>query len=524
MTEFSALFEALERTTRTSLKTRLMEDYFRAAPPEDALWALFYLSGQRPRTPVGRGKLRAWVGDWAGLPDWLVGECYDAVGDLAETLAKLMPDSTSSPSGQTATMGLAGWIEQVILPLAGMEEPQQRQAIAEAWGVLNSRERLTFNKLITGAFRAGVSKELTLRAYSLAVGLPPSTIAHRLMGDWQPDLAFWAELTAPEDAQSTSSRPYPFCLAHPLEGDLQELGPVSEWQVEWKWDGIRAQILVRESGVYIWSRGELLVNDAFPEIVQWAQALPIGTVLDGEILAWDEDQPAPFQQLQQRINRKKPGRAILARIPCRFLAYDLLEWQGADFRAEPLAARRRTLESLGIALSPVVPVASWDDVAQLRMRSREVQAEGLMIKSLRDSYVLGRKKGIWWKWKVQPLTVDAVLVYAQRGTGKRANLYTDYTFAVWKEGALVPFAKAYSGLNDQEIVQVDQFIRKNTQERFGPVRTVKPELVFEIGFEGIAKSARHKSGLAVRFPRILRWRKDKRAEDADSLHIMEAMI
>jgi DNA ligase 1 len=391
-----------------------------------------------------------------------------------------------------------------------------------------------WNKLITGGFRVGVSQSLVVRALARVGGVDEATVAHRLMGAWEPTPDFFTRLFEPDTRDTDLSRPYPFFLAYPLEEPLETLGDAAEWQVEWKWDGIRAQLIRRAGRTFIWSRGEELITERFPELAEAAALLPDGTVLDGEILPWLGERPLPFAQLQRRIGRKTLGPRILAEVPVVLVCYDLLEVASEDARERPLAWRRAELERLLVSLPwaarermPVSPVAAaerWEQVAEAYEASRERAAEGLMLKRLDSPYRVGRRGGDWWKWKVEPFTVDAVMVYAQRGHGKRASLYTDYTFAVWKDGELVPFAKAYTGLTDAEIRKVDAWVRRNAIQRFGPVRTVKPELVFELAFEGIQRSPRHKSGIAVRFPRILRWRTDKRPEEADSLETIEAML
>jgi DNA ligase-1 len=390
-----------------------------------------------------------------------------------------------------------------------------------------------WNKLITGGFRVGVAQRLVTRALSSVSGLPDPVIAHRLMGEWQPSAVWYRALLAPETADADVSRPYPFFLAHPLEGDPAHLGDPAEWQAEWKWDGIRAQLIRRAGQTFVWSRGEELINDGFPELTTLGAALPDGTVIDGEIVPYRDGAVQPFAQLQRRIGRKQPSKKMLAEAPVALFAYDLLEAEGADLRELPLEERRRRLAHLYAAyrvqhavwqLSPIAMGKTWADLAAAREQSRERGAEGLMLKRRSSPYRVGRVRGDWWKWKVDPFSVDAVLIYAQRGSGKRASLYTDYTFGVWDGDQLVPFAKAYSGLTDAEIREVDAFIRRNTLEQFGPVRTVTPRLVFELGFEGIQRSARHKSGIAVRFPRILRWRRDKPPAEADTLETVRALI
>jgi DNA ligase 1 len=524
VSEFVRLFVALDETNKTNEKVAALEHYFRDAPPEDAAWALALLTGRRPRVPVKRTLLRQWAIGVAGMEDWLFDECYAAVGDLAETISLVLPDRTTESAGQ----GLAAWLAWMN-QLAHELEPNQRTMMREAWSQLDRNEKFVLHKLLGGSFRVGVSQELVHRAFARVLGLDKAVLAHRLMGDWQPTPEFVLSL-AEEQSGPLPSQPYPFCLAYALEDEVESLGDPAAWLVEWKWDGIRAQLIRREGQTYLWSRGEELIEATFPEVAAIGDALPDGTVLDGEILAWQGDRPMPFAELQRRLGRKMVGKKLLTEVPCALIAFDLLEWNGEDWRARPLAERRTQLQVAATGVSPSLFVSQalegldWSALAEMRERSREERAEGLMLKRLDSDYTGGRKRGAWWKWKIQPLTVDAVLIYAQRGSGKRASLYTDYTFGVWDGGALVPFAKAYSGLTDAEIRQVDRFIRNNIVEKFGPVRTVKPELVFELAFEGIQLSSRHKSGIAVRFPRILRWRQDKKVEDANTLEEVKALL
>ncbi len=528
MKAFADLYSALDETTKTTLKVDALSRFFGQVAPADAAWALYFLIGRRPRQVVATKLLRRWAMEQSGVPDWLFQECYDAVGDLAETIALLLP-----PPSRASDRPLSAWVER-LLALRKLGEEEQHAEVTSFWAELDPKQRFVLNKLLGGTFRVGVSQQLVTRGLARASGIEVATLAHRLMGDWEPSAAFFDSLRRTESHDASSSRPYPFCLAHPIEGSPETLGDPTGWQVEWKWDGIRAQVLRRGGQVHIWTRGEELVTERYPELESAAELLPDGTVIDAEILPWarGSDIPLPFAQLQRRIGRKAVTRAILAEIPVTLVAYDLLELAGIDLRNQPIEARRAHLESVvaGVAdpvhlrLSPLVPGSTWAEWASAREQSRLVGSEGLMLKRHGSPYRVGRLRGDWWKWKVNPFTIDAVLTAAQRGSGKRASLYTDYTFCLWHEGRLVPIAKAYSGLTDAEIKRVDAFVRKNMLEKFGPVRTVAPELVFELGFEGIQRSPRHKSGIAVRFPRILRWREDKRADQADTLDALKAML
>lgn len=520
MRSFVDLYFAMDATNKTNEKVAAMIAYFQTAPAEDAAWALAFLTGRRPRVPVKRPLLRQWCLEVTGIDEWLFDECYSAVGDLSETLALLLPEPTKADE----LGSLAHWVGE-IHRLATMAEPEQRETMVGAWDRMDADERFVWHKLLGGSFRVGVSRDLVIRALSRVSGVTADVIAHRVMGKWEPSGEFYREVVSEQPSGEVPlSKPYPFCLAHALEGEPDQLGDISDWQAEWKWDGIRAQLIRRLGETFLWSRGEDMIHEAFPDVLALGDNLPDGTVLDGEILAWNGE-PMPFAQLQRRINRKLVGKKLLTEVPCTLVAFDLLEFAGEDWRSRPIRERRAQLEQIpGIVISPLVEAENWEELQFRRGDSRSMFAEGLMLKRLDSDYTPGRKRGAWWKWKIAPFSVDAVLIYAARGSGKRASLYTDYTFGVWQDGELIPFAKAYSGLDDAEIRQVDNFIRRNAIEKFGPVRTVKPELVFEIAFEGIQLSTRHKSGIATRFPRILRWRKDKRPEDADTLENVKRLL
>jgi DNA ligase 1 len=524
---FAQLFTELDETTRTSEKVAAMERYFASADPADAAWAVYFLSGARPKRLVPVRHVATWAMKASDVAGWLFEESYAAVGDLAETIALLLPRAA-----ETVDRPLHRLIEESVLSLAGQSEDVQREIVLRTWRETDGVARFLLNKLITGEFRVGVSRSLVIRALSRVSNLPEAVVAHRLSGAWEPRPEAYQRLVAADTADAHISQPYPFFLAYPLEDELESLGDATEWQAEWKWDGIRAQMIRRSDRSFIWSRGEELVTDRFPELSDAAALLRNGTVIDGEIMPWLEGRPLPFAQLQRRIGRKNLGPRILAEVPVVLLAYDLLEHEGQDTRERPLLWRRRRLEEIlgagGIAsrvlLSPIVRATDWSAIRGAYDSARERGAEGLMLKRLDTTYGVGRRRGPWWKWKIEPYAVDAVLVYAQPGHGRRATLYTDYTFAVWNDGELVPFAKAYSGLTDAEIRTLDGWIRRHTVEKFGPVRSVKPEQVFELHFEGIQPSPRHKSGVAVRFPRIARWREDKRADEADSLDTLRALM
>jgi DNA ligase 1 len=519
MKRFAALFDRLDASTSTRAKTAALAEYFAAADPADAAWAAYFLTGHRPRQAVPSKRLHVWAAEAAKIPLWLFEECFDNVGDLAETVALVLP-----PPAGASDLALREWIEERLLPLRDLGEAEQKARLLSCWDALAGTERFVFNKLITGNFRVGVSALLVMRAIAQAFGVEAKVVAHRLAGEWQPSAALWASLTDTAAGETARSHPYPFFLAHPLEAGPEALGDREAWIAEWKWDGIRAQLVRRGEATALWSRGDEPIAGQFPELMADAQRLP-HCVIDGEVLAWKDGRVLPFASLQKRLNRKNPGRKVMEEAPVIFLAFDLLEWDGEDWRARALAERRRRLEEALLAIpggtrfhvSSLVRAPSWEALATSRSHSRERGTEGLMLKRADSAYGVGRPRGDWWKWKIEPYTLDAVLIYAQKGHGKRASLYTDYTFGLWHAGELVPFAKAYSGLTDEEIREVDGFVRRNTTERFGPVRVVKPELVFELGFEAIQRSARHKSGIAVRFPRMLRMRKDKAPTEANTV-------
>ena len=531
MRRFTDLFTRLDRSTGTGDKRAALVDYFRSAPPEDAVWALWLLAGEKIGGAKARiassGELRAWIAEESGTPAWLVDDSYEAVGDLAETLALLLDD----PPQADDDAPLHHWIEARVLPVANADPDTRRAMVVGAWRTLPFAQRFVFNKLLTGALRVGVSRGLVQQALAEASGVDIALIAQRMLGKWAPTPGFLQRLTSRAPQPGDAASPYPFYLASPLEADAESLGALDEWLLEWKWDGIRLQLIRRGGDMALWSRGEERLDGRFPEIEAALATLPGDAVLDGELLGWREgDTPLPFTALQTRIQRRKPGPKILADTPVRVLAYDLLELDGEDLRSRPLAERRGLLERLlaahgdpRIQASPRVAAGSWTQAAALREGSRARGVEGLMLKRLSAPYQHGRKRGDWWKWKIDPLTIDAVLIYAQSGHGRRSTLYTDYTFGVWDGDALVPVAKAYSGLDDKEILQLDKWIRGHTTERFGPVRAVTPHHVFELGFEAVNRSARHKSGIAVRFPRILRWRHDKPMQEADRLDTLQAL-
>ena len=533
MKNFANLIKELDNSNKTSVKVAALTDYFMHASNEDKVWTIAILSHRRPPRPVNTTLLRLYANELANIPIWLFEESYHIVGDLAETIALIIP-TTDDHSDKSLSEYL-----QEIIALKKFTDQEKREYLHRNWLALNYYERFVFTKLITGSFRIGVSQKLMTRALSKATGVDEDILAFKLMGNWDPNTITFDELVLSEKSSDYLSKPYPFYLAYPLENDSTSLGNPSDWSVEHKWDGIRSQTIIREGAIYVWSRGEELVTDKYPELQQLLGNIPDGTVIDGEILPFIDSEIGTFNDLQTRIGRKTVSAALLKKTPIIIKAYDLLEWEGNDIRHLSYNERRLLLEkmfaqipegaSIPLKLSARITLNSWADVAVERDKAREMRSEGLMIKRNDSPYLVGRKKGDWWKWKIEPLTIDAVLTYAMRGHGRRSNLFTDYTFALWDnndqgEKELVTFAKAYSGLTDAEFRKVDDFIKKNTLERFGPVRSVVPKLVFEIGFEGIALSKRHKSGIATRFPRILRWRHDKPIDEANTLDDLKNMI
>ncbi|MGC1515735.1 MAG: ATP-dependent DNA ligase [Maribacter sp.] len=573
MKNFALLIKALDSTNKTTLKVQALTDYFLEANAADKVWTIAILSHRRPPRPVNTTRLREWASELSNIPLWLFEESYHIVGDLAETIALVIPTSEESSEKSLTT-----FLEEMIA-LKKKTDEQKKIYLYENWKILNYYERFVFTKLITGGFRIGVSQKLMTRALAKATAIDEDILAYKLMGNWDPNTISFQELILEENESDYLSKPYPFYLAYAIEGEIEGLGDIKDWSAEHKWDGIRSQVILRNNELFVWSRGEELVTDKYPEFERFIGAIPNGTVIDGEILPFPNGMIGTFNDLQTRIGRKTVSKALLKKTPVILKAYDLLEWEGEDIRSKPFVERRKLLvnmfdtvvsallnhrdkkstvtssgvekpvtepfdyaqdklgrsgvtelsRSVPLHLSETMHFNSWEEVAQERERSREKHSEGLMLKRKDSPYLVGRKKGDWWKWKVDPLTIDAVLTYAMRGHGRRSNLFTDYTFALWDENEqgekeLVTFAKAYSGLTDAEFRKVDHWIKKNTLERFGPVRSVTPHHVFEIAFEGIALSKRHKSGVATRFPRMLRWRTDKTIHEANSLADLKALI
>lgn len=533
MKQFAELVYEIGTSTKTNEKLQALQNYFVAAPEKDMIWVIAIFSGRRPKRIVNSTFLKELCMDICNIPYWLFEECYHTVGDLGEAIALLLPEANDVNKNEKT---LSWYLEHFISILKEPDEVK-RAFILDNWNQMEQNEKFVFNKLITGGFRIGVSQTIMVKALAKTKDVSPSVIAHRISGNWDPATTTADELLSESSSAIDHSKPYPFYLSYAVEGEPADLGDINEWTAEWKWDGIRGQIIKRNNELFVWSRGEELVTEKFPEYSAFADALPDGLVLDGEIICLDTSagdgtvKPLPFSVLQTRIGRKNISKKQLTEAPVGFVVYDILEYGGRDFRDEPFINRRKLLQQIiadvhhpNLLISPTLEVNNWQELHAQRATSREKGSEGLMLKRNNSAYLSGRKKGDWWKWKIDALTIDAVMIYAQKGHGRRSNLYTDYTFAVRDGDKLVPFAKAYSGLTDKEFAQVDAFVKRNSLEKFGPVRTVKPELVFEIAFEGIAASNRHKSGVALRFPRMSRWRKDKKADEINTLDDLKEIL
>lgn len=526
MKRFAQLIQELELSNKTNDKIEALVNYFSEADERDKPYVIALFTGKKPKRPVATNLIKQWAIALSGIPEWLFTESYHSVGDLSETVALVLPNAE-----HTIEKPLHQWITE-LSELQGKADNEKKDYVLTAWNSLTTAERFIFNKLISGNFRIGVSNKMLVNAIAKQSQQDANKIMHSIMGKWQPNSISYKELTSGSHVNTDNSWPYPFCLAYALDTEPENLGDTTDWQAEWKWDGIRGQIVKRNGELFIWSRGEELVTEQFPELHFLKDDLPDGTVLDGEILTVKEGKVLPFSVLQQRLNRKSISKNQLENAPIGFFVYDLLEYQTKDIRTSALSQRRAWLEKIihqlshknKVLLSPIISFNSWQQLAEIRETAREINSEGIMLKNLNSIFHSGRKRGDWWKWKINPYTVDTVMIYAQKGSGRRANFYTDYTFAVRDGEKLITIAKAYSGLTDKEIKEVNSFVNKNAIEKFGPVRTVKPELVFEIAFEGIAESKRHKAGLALRFPRIARWRKDKKVDEINTLDDLRQLL
>lgn len=525
MKAFATLVNALDSTNKTGLKTEAVIQFLKEADDNDKLWFLALFTGKRPKRNINTALLKTWAMEIANIPEWLFQESYSSVGDLGETISLVLP-----PPLNQKEASLSAWMEEII-QLKRATEEEKKEFVLKAWASLAGTSRFIFNKLLGGSFRLGISSKTLIQALSKHYKIDPSVITHSIMGNWDIQNVTFDKLVQGAYTDTRISQPYPFCLAYALEKELEDLGEVKEWQAEYKWDGIRGQFIKRNDQVFIWSRGEELVTDQFPEVKNTLLQWKGNFVIDGELLVVKNNTVANFSELQKRLNRKTITKKMMEEYPVAVYAYDLLEYEGEDWRYYELKQRRKKLEELisenvvaNITISPIIHTENWKEMECMRENARLLNSEGLMLKSLSSPYHTGRKKGDWWKWKIDPLTIDAVLIYAQKGSGRRSAFYTDYTFAVKKGEELVTIAKAYSGLTNNEIQEISRFVNKHAIEKFGPVRTVKPELVFEIAFEGISFSNRHKSGVALRFPRILRWRKDKTVSEIDDIENIKKLI
>ena len=534
MKQFAILIQILGTSTKTTAKLHAIQNYFAAANDEDKIWVIALFTGKRPKRSVNSALLRMWSMEIAGIEPWLFEESYHTVGDLAETIALLLPKKNEGFVREERSLS---WYMKILMGLGKETDEAKKEFVTSSWAMMNVNEIFVFNKLMTGGFRIGVSQKMMVNAIAKTTGISPSVIAHRIMGNWQPATISFDELLSTEHSAADNSKPYPFYLAYAVENDISGLGTPNEWQAEWKWDGIRGQIIKRNNELFVWSRGEELMTEKFPEYKILEDLLPNGIAIDGEIISLGQIPdgqhfaPLPFAALQTRIGRKNITKKQLTEAPVGLIAYDLLELDGEDLRELTLTERRKKLQEIidginqpFVHISPIINFTDWEELKNIRTQARDKGSEGLMLKRKTSTYQVGRKRGDWWKWKIDPLTIDAVMIYAQKGHGRRSNLYTDYTFAVKDGDKLVSFAKAYSGLTDKEFAQVDAFVKRNSIEKFGPVRTVKPELVFELAFEGIAASNRHKSGVALRFPRISRWRKDKKPDEINTIEDLKEIL
>ena len=535
MKQFATLVNILGTSTKTNDKLQALQNYFDVAADKDKVWVIAIFSGRRPKRIINSTILQSWCMEIVDITPWLFDECYHTVGDLGETIALLLPEPVNQ-SSFTAEYTLAYYLETFI-ELEKKDEAIKKKFVTDSWEQMDRNEKFVFNKLITGGFRIGVSQKMMVNALAKTTKISSSIIAHRISGNWDATTTVFNNLLSEDSANTDFSKPYPFYLAYAVEEDLKSLAEEEQWQAEWKWDGIRGQIIKRNEEFFVWSRGEELMTEKFPEYDAFKNELPDGTVIDGEIISLTAPaengifKPLPFAALQTRIGRKNITKKQLTEAPVGFIAYDLLEYKGEDIRYKSMVERRVLLQEVialthhpAIHISPVIDFKTWDELREIRTGSRDMGSEGIMLKRKDSPYQVGRKRGDWWKWKIDPLTIDAVMIYAQKGHGRRSNLYTDYTFAVRDGDKLVSFTKAYSGLTDKEFAQVDAFVKRNSIEKFGPVRTVKPELVFEIAFEGIAASNRHKSGVALRFPRMSKWRQDKKPDEINTLDDLKELL
>ncbi len=594
MIHFTRLFNELDETNHTVEQLAALERYFKAAPAADAAWALHLLIGAKAPRALKNSQLREWISTVADLPTWLVDESCETVGDIAETLALLLPDPPTVPAG--GSLALHRLITERLLPLAGLGPEARRDLVVTTWRELDGAQRFIWNKLITGSFRIGVSRTQVARALGKTAGVSASVMAHRLLGFQEPTEAAFRALLAAESANENFG-PYPFQTANAIKSaepagdptieslDLfprlvgapgtgptitrpEELGSASDWQAEWLLDGLRVQVMRRGDAVLIWSQDEELLNPEFPEIAEAAQLLPDGTVLDGDLVVWPASDVCPGTRadIQQRLSHATPGAGLQRKLPVVFIAQDIIEAAEIDQRGRPLLARRRQLaevlapaadrhretqatrpasgstdgSQMDLFGSPpaaaahhapfrfraasLVSFGSWEQLASLRREARDHGAAGLILKRTESCYGASVETSAWWIWPIEPLRINAVLIAALPGHGNSPRAFSDYTFAVWCDDELVPFAKTGTGLTEIGFRAMDDFIRAHITGKFGPVRSVKAELVFELEFDSVQTSTRHKSGLVVRSARIHRRRPELSAAEADTLEALRLLV
>ncbi|ATI41074.1 ATP-dependent DNA ligase [Pacificitalea manganoxidans] len=526
MRAFARLLDRLSFTPSRNDKLTLIADYLRDTPDPDRGWALAALTGDLDLRSITPSRLRQMVE--GRIDAELFRLSYDYVGDLAETIALIWPETETDAQRETTPPDIP--LSQVVTRLQAMGRANVPAEMAQMLDALAPEARFALLKLVTGGLRVGVSAQLAKTALARFGEVELTEIVELWHGLTPPYTDLFAWLTGGEKPVNAARAPFrPVMLSTATDLDqLQALDPAEHF-AEWKWDGIRVQAVAEAGTRRIYSRTGEDISGAFPDLVE---AMEFEGALDGELLVRQGTTGVgSFADLQKRLNRKTVSKALLKSNPAMLRAYDLLVDGGDDIRALPQTARRARLETFlapldpaRFDLSPLIPFTTWDDVAQARDDLPDPVIEGVMIKRRDTPYLAGRSRGPWFKWKRDPYLIDAILLYAQRGHGKRSGFYSDYTFGVWKGNEIVPVGKAYFGFTDEELKQLDRFIRDNTRERFGPVRSVTPDLVLEIAFEGLNRSPRHKSGVAMRFPRVHRIRWDKPAQEADHLSTLEAML
>jgi len=527
MKAFAKLISNLEQTSKEAFKVTALAQYFSNATDEDKLWTLALFTGTRPKRVVDIKALKEFAEQVYTEGEWLFEASHQIVGDMAETIAYFLPKAK-----RNGNHTLSEWIS-MIRTIFNAERIDQRDAITKAWDTLRPEERFIFNKLITGGFRIDVSLKLLSKALAIVTGKDENLLAHKLNSDWHPDEVSFETLIFTENPEAEKSKPYPFHLAHTLESTVAELGDISNWQVERKWDGIRVQVIVRGNKISIWSRKGDILSSKVPELKPLAESMEDGTVLDGELICFKNGKILPINNLRTRFGRRNNSKKQFEESPCVFMAYDILEFKGEDIRNKDLAERRKKLEKVIlqyydehkiILLSDIINNDNWESINSEREKSREHQVTGLVLKNKKSIYGSSRVEGDWWKWPVDPLFIDAILLYAQAGEGGSSKMYREYSFALWHGEDLVTFAKAKSGLEDKELKELTSFVKKNTKEKFGPVRSVAAVQIFRLAFDSITASKRHKSGILLKNPRLIEWLRDKNIEDGNNLDDLKKML